>query len=470
MPGLGAWFGYSVFNTPENEPYIETSLSVDGATVTWNKLDNGKYQSKIEVLLLLRDNDKIVNYDKYELLSPELYDTLNLDFAFTDLQRYALPTGDFELELQVKDLNKPEKTPFVVIHPLSVDFPESRVSVSDIQLVESFKPAGPDSRIAKSGYDIIPLVGNFLGRDQDKLTFYCEVYHADRSIGKDEPFLITSFITRSDRNQPIDQWSQFRRETGKSVNVLFSEMDISKLPSGNYFLVVEVKNRNNELVARNHLFFQRSNPDIKITPEELAKLNLRNTFAEQITSVDSLAEYIRCLEPISEESEKAFAQAHLQSSDLDVLQRYFYSFWVKRDPLNPEEAWMNYLNEVYKVNRAYSTRIQKGYETDRGRVYLKYGPPNSISESYNEPATYPYEIWHYYVLPNGQRNKKFVFYTKDIVTNDFILLHSDVSGELSNYRWQYVLHGRVDPGFDIDRSDVPSSWGGNAKRYYDIPR
>ncbi|MCK7531387.1 MAG: GWxTD domain-containing protein [Marinilabiliales bacterium] len=128
-----------------------------------------------------------------------------------------------------------------------------------------------------------------------------------------------------------------------------------------------------------------------------------------------------------------------------------------------EREWLNYLSEVNKVNYAYSTPILKGYESDRGRVYLKYGPPNAISESYDEPATYPYEIWHYYVIKDGQRNKKFVFYSRDIVTNDFQLLHSDVTGELSNYRWQYVLYSRVDAGYNIEKGVSEDSWGGNSK-------
>ncbi len=53
------------------------------------------------------------------------------------------------------------------------------------------------------------------------------------------------------------------------------------------------------------------------------------------------------------------------------------------------------------------------------------------------------EIWQYYNLPDGQRNKKFVFYTIDIVTNDFQLVHSDAIGETSNYRWQVEIYKRT---------------------------
>jgi len=56
-------------------------------------------------------------------------------------------------------------------------------------------------------------------------------------------------------------------------------------------------------------------------------------------------------------------------------------------------------------------RSAKVMKTDRGRVYLKYGPPNIISRKLYEPSSYPYEIWHYYVLGDNQRNKNSFFIT-----------------------------------------------------------
>jgi GWxTD domain-containing protein len=251
---------------------------------------------------------------------------------------------------------------------------------------------------------------------------------------------------------------------------MLNEFDIYDLKSGNYFLTIEARDRENNLMAKNRIFFQRSNPRIRISKEDLAAMNINNTFAERIADLDTLSYYIACLDPIADDQELTFIMANKNSNDIESLQKFLYKFWHDRYPADPEREWLNYLNEVTKVDLAYSTSISRGYETDRGRVYLKYGPPNAISENYNEPATYPYEIWHYYELENGQRDRRFVFYTKDIVTNDFAQLHSDVPGELSNYRWQYILHERVDPGFDIDRSVVPESWGGNSRRYFDLPR
>ena len=460
---------YTTFYSPASGPYVETYLAVDGSSLDFSLNENNKYQASIQVLVLFRRNDEIANYDKYELFSPELDDTLDLRFNFIDQQRYSLSNGDYSFEIQIWDKNT-EAKPFSTLSPVHLDFTEEKVSMSGVQLVDSYEPTEENSILNKSGYKVIPYPDNFYPENLNKIIFYSEIYNAEKALGENSKYLINAYISEANSNTPIDRYVTYKKETTAEVNVVFNEFDISELKSGNYFINVEARDRENKLLAKSQIFFQRSNPKYQLKLEDIAEISAQNTFATRIKDADTLREYISSLAPISSEQEKTFAAVHMENADLETLQKYFYRFWKERDPLDPEHAWLKYLNEVNKVNLAYSTLIQRGYETDRGRVYLEYGPPNAISESYNEPATYPYEIWHYYVLDNGQRNKRFVFYTKDLVTNDFMLLHSDVSGELSNYRWQYVLYDRVDPGFNIDASDVPSSWGGNSKRYFDMPR
>jgi GWxTD domain-containing protein len=151
------------------------------------------------------------------------------------------------------------------------------------------------------------------------------------------------------------------------------------------------------------------------------------------------------------------------------MQRFFYSFWEKRDQANPSQAWNNYKQEVEKVNKSYGTLIERGYETDRGRVYLQYGPPNNINKQDREPSNYPYEIWHYYVLGN-QSNRKFVFYNPDLVTNDYTLIHSDANGEIYDQRWQMKLQKRSNQSRDLDKEKSPDHFGGRSDEIYTLPR
>ena len=116
------------------------------------------------------------------------------------------------------------------------------------------------------------------------------------------------------------------------------------------------------------------------------------------------------------------------------MQNFFYQFWVDRNNKDPELAWNQYHQKVKSVNKEFRNLRTKGYLTDRGRVYLQYGAPNSRHKVDNASASYPYEIWHYYKL-NNQSDKKFVFINSDLATNEYRLEYSNVYGEVSNAEW-----------------------------------
>ena len=154
---------------------------------------------------------------------------------------------------------------------------------------------------------------------------------------------------------------------------------------------------------------------------------------------------------------------------MEMLKKFFLSFWIERNNLDPEIEWRKYQIELKKVDKAFSTSVSKGYETDRGRVYLQYGPPNTRTERPNEPSAYPYEIWHYYKVKQFS-NRRFVFYNPDLVTNDYELLHSDMFGETNDYRWQARLNKRNTSMENIDQGAAPDHFGGQSDDFYLNPR
>lgn len=466
---LQAMLNYTVFNTIGKGPFIETYLSVSGQSAVYSVNEKGAFQAIIEITFIFRQENQIVEFDKYQLFSPEVEDTLDINFDFIDQQRYFIPEGDYELEILVSDLNS-GKPPLSVIQPLSVYFENDKLCFSGIQLVESFHPTIELNILSKGGYDLVPMVNNFFPESISKLTYYTEIYNADRQFGADEKFLVSSQIRSFESGAALKDYVNYKRVDAKPVIPVFSEFDITRLPSGNYTLVVETRNKQNELMASNELFFQRSNPGIQFDISDLATVDVNATFANRINSADTLMEFIRCLDPIATDLEKNFIYKQSQNADMKTRQQFFYNFWLTRDMNNPEKAWQAYFTQVQIVNAAYKTPIHKGYETDRGRVYLKYGPPNVISESYNEPSSYPYEIWHYYELSDNQRNKKFVFYTHDMITNNFKLLHSDAIGEISNYKWQIFLNNRWYDPYNVDAERSPDIYGGKADDYFRNPR
>jgi GWxTD domain-containing protein len=464
-----AYLSYTVFNLPDKGPYIETYLSVAGSSVVYQMKEPGKYQGIIEVTFIFRQKDEIKEFDKYQLFSPEVADTNDINFNFLDQQRYFIPEGDYDMEIIISDMNAGMK-PFSAIQPVSVNFEEEQICFSGIELVESATLTNNQSILTKSGYDLVPMVHNYFPESVNLLIYYTELYHAQKTLGEGERFLLTTYIRSFETGNMMKDFVTYKKSEAKPIIPFLNEFDISQLPSGNYEVVVEVRNKNNELILSNELFFQRNNPNIQFNLADLASINVYSTFSARITSLDTLREFVQCLAPIATDLEKNFIYKQSPVADLVTNQQFFYNFWTARDLYNPEQAWREYYDLVVIVNAVYKTQIQKGYETDRGRVYLKYGPPNVISESFNEPSSYPYEIWHYYELGGNQRNKKFVFYTTDLITNNFKLLHSDAIGELANYKWQIYLNSRWYDPFNIDAQAVPNIWGSEADDLYLNPR
>ena len=65
--------------------------------------------------------------------------------------------------------------------------------------------------------------------------------------------------------------------------------------------------------------------------------------------------------------------------------------------------------------------------------------------------------------------------SKDVVTNDFQLIHSDAIGELNNSRWTNEIYSRTystyEEFYNSDESVNPDFYyGDDAKDYYDNPR
>ena len=170
---------------------------------------------------------------------------------------------------------------------------------------------------------------------------------------------------------------------------------------------------------------------------------------DNFTNKDSLRQFIDYLYPICSPQENTFAQNQLSYDNLELMQKFFYNFWESRNSLDPSSEWIKYYQEVKKVNKSFRNAKIKGYLTDRGRVYLQYGPPNSRNKVDNASSTYPYEIWHYYKLKN-QTNKKFVFVNSDFATNEYRLEYSNVFGEVSNAEWRDRIEQDQTPTFGDD--------------------
>ena len=93
--------------------------------------------------------------------------------------------------------------------------------------------------------------------------------------------------------------------------------------------------------------------------------------------------------------------------------QFIENFWARRDP-TPDTAENEYKEEHYRriayANEHFAAGMP-GWRTDRGRIYIMYGPPDTIDshpmggpyqrsaeEGGGTTETYPFEVWRYRYL------------------------------------------------------------------------
>ncbi|MCU1255828.1 MAG: hypothetical protein JWM83_2127 [Candidatus Angelobacter sp.] len=112
---------------------------------------------------------------------------------------------------------------------------------------------------------------------------------------------------------------------------------------------------------------------------------------------------------ITDEELSAFKKL-ANNAERDV---FIEGFWQRRDP-TPDTAENEYKEEHYRriayANEHYAAGMP-GWRTDRGRIYVMYGPPTSIDshpmggpyqrsaeEGGGQTSTFPFEVWRYRYL------------------------------------------------------------------------
>ena len=186
-------------------------------------------------------------------------------------------------------------------------------------------------------------------------------------------------------------------------------------------------------------------PTAAATPtRRIRKLRLASTSAPADTQADPLKR------PLTEKQKKANAKALKQElgstykkwlnedvrwiitpeemsafkqlSNDEERDQFIEQFWLRRDP-TPDTEENEYKEEHYR-RIAYANEHfpagKAGWRTDRGRIYIVFGPPDEIEAhpsggQYNRPmeegggetSTYPFETWRYrYIEGLGRKGRK----------------------------------------------------------------
>jgi GWxTD domain-containing protein len=123
---------------------------------------------------------------------------------------------------------------------------------------------------------------------------------------------------------------------------------------------------------------------------------------------------------ITDQERKAF----LSLSNDEERDAFIEAFWQRRNP-NPDSPENEYREEHYRriayANEHFAAG-KPGWKTDRGRIYIMWGKPDSIDshpsggmyersadEGGGQTSTFPFEVWHYRYLEGIGENVNIEF-------------------------------------------------------------
>jgi GWxTD domain-containing protein len=350
---------------------------------------------------------------------------------------FVAPAGHYRVRLEAQDLGHPDQKAGKEFQLDVVPFPIGALAVSDIELASEIlngEPNFKDNPFFKNSLLVVPRPTLVFGMLQPILYYYVEIYNVLAGIPSSSYTLQASVVDSSGQIvRSMKPTSQKKKKIRDSV-VEFGEIGLFSLSAGAYYLKISVLDSlNGEITAKKKKFYV-FHPEKKEYAAPTSNLLFESSpfYTMDEKSIKLLYEQSRYL--MTGQQKSIFKS--LQGPD--PQRKYLYEFWRALDPdpsTAANEFYEEYIKRIEYADQNFGTIQKKGWETDRGRVYLAYGPPNDVERFPSESQLVPYEIWHYDAIEGGVI---FVFAELSGYKN-YVLLHSTKTGEVSNTDYMRMI-------------------------------
>lgn len=444
-----------IFKDKQN-PYIESYWQVDPKTVRYNTIPEKGIVARIQVAItIVTDSGKTIKDDKYiyqttPKATPDELATLNI----LELKRYFVVPGKLTYKIALTDLNDTNNT-LLIVDSVVVKQAPMHPHISSPELIDTFYTSDVKSPFRKQGAQYIPLCSNFYDDNRKSISFYAEIYNTARIDSQFYPLYRSVFISKKMDEMPYGKFISVDTVMDKLGSYISGTLNISNLPSGNYYLNVRIGDKNKKTLLASSLFFQRMNTtkqaeiavaekkNVDTAMEQITVLNLAKTFVAKYDLKQCKA-ILKMLLPVCDNSDARAIETLLKHPEEQYIKYFIYNHFAGINKDHPEQEWKEYSSKVKEVNKMYTSPTMPGYETSRGYMYLRYGAPTDIISVPNERGSLPYEIWQYNVLTEKTgkllSNGLILFFKQQPTDVDYRLLHTNIQGELVNLGWRNYLY------------------------------
>ncbi len=302
--------------------------------------------------------------------------------------------------------------------PLEVKaFEVESLVTSDILTALKIEPAAGPGRFVRQGWKVIPnarrsyLAGN-------PLRFYFEIYNLSFDPDREGDTLILGYSLADSSGHYVKQYPAKRLiKPGQSI-VKTDTLSTEGVEAGDYYLQVEVFDRKSRQHVRNRrrVFLAGGEVEVPQAQREQEARMIRHYMDVRYVAVGGDLKIYKNL--VSQDSKMKFLKA----------------FWRKLDPTPDTPTNERLMEHIRRMRHAedhfFGGHGKRGSDTDKGRVYIKHGPPDDVTYGTSASGRKPYEIWTL-----EQRGRTQFIFRDQRGLGVFELVHSTHPGEVYNPGW-----------------------------------
>ena len=396
----------------DQKTYQEIYISFANYQLTYRPNDD-KFLAGYQITVLINDSSG-AHIDEKNWKNFSQVDSLNHveDLTTLELAGFLLQPGTYSVEIVLQDMESKAvgsaEKPMVV-----TSFDREGVELAGIEFARSVKRSEEKNQFTKNSVEVIPNPSRVFGIESPFVYFYTEMYNiAVDSRGGGQ--VVKEFYLNDTEGNALKS-SRKEVKTKKSSAVWVDKINILDLVSGKYLLQLKVADiKSGKSVERQGEFWIH-NPFITISLAQYREEDI-DEFRAQIIYL------------IEQKELDMFDQLNVPAKI-----KYINDYWRGKDPNFRTE----HLKRFYAVQERFASPSLPGWKSDRGRVYIMYGPPDEIER---EPAgmdTRAYEVWIYETLEQ-QGRIHFVFCDFGVFGN-YRLIHSNIESsrrsEIYNPDW-----------------------------------
>ena len=435
-------YDYAIFRSPYNEinNYIELYFSYPITAYTMNYNDEELYSGNLIFDFRIDSLDMSILNEKWEVpisfyknqLNDISQDFYGLKRFFYENNKNKLHSGIYKATLSVFDKygNRHYEDTFSIV----VNKEKDKLGLSSIQIANNITPKskakGNEAELFyKNQHYVYPNPQCEISSDVLTLYVYSEIYNAQLSDTLEIKYEIRN------AKDIIEEEYFYNKPAFSSAMVETIAYPIDVLPTGVYTLILQVTTDKDTVIQKKNFYVVNKNVETDerryYTEDEQFDLSEFATMSEDKVKLEfSQSEVLATKDEII---------LWKKLTDLKAKQRFLFQFWYIRnsdignsfnDKLFEHRERIKYVNTYY----SYAGR-ENGWNTDRGRIYVKFGLPDHKDEVPGTPIQHPYQVWTYHSIEGGA---KFVFIDMMGLEN-YKLIHSTHSGYITNYNWQNMV-------------------------------